>query len=314
MGAAFGQTPSPTYAQDLSKVPELTVQEVQKSASNGQYQIGDRIPLSIEIKSIQAEPGETISLKPVDETTKLEDLGWYIDPSTQFLGGNFRFLVSPIQTGRMSLPPLFVLKSDQTIIGKTSPYVIQVTGPSESESKTAELIDPSKISLATRYWILFGLMTVMLVGGVFYGIRKYRSLRKKELPPALPTVPVDPEHVVALKKIEALYGQYPYSIENLKPLSFGISEILKEFFARRFKVGSLESTSDEMIELLRREAISGENLREIQVLFQDLDLVKFTKRENYSHFDEDKYLNFKIKSNLIIQKWALRRHSSEGSS
>jgi hypothetical protein len=60
-----------------------------------------------------------------------------------------------------------------------------------------------------------------------------------------------------------------------------------------------------MIELLRREAISGESLREIQVLFQDLDLVKFTKVENYSHFDSAKYQDFKVKSQLIIQKWTL---------
>jgi hypothetical protein len=309
--ALAAEAPAPSATPDISRLPEFTIQEVQKNAANGQYQIGDRIPLSIEIKSDQADAGEALSLKLPDDNEKLEDLGWYIDPSTQSLGTSFRFLVSPIQTGRMTLPTLLIMKADNIAIGKTTPYVIQVSGPTEKDAKEAELIDPSSIGLAAKYWVLFSAIGIAVLGLLFYGIRKFIKSRQKDGGISVPVRHRDPDHVLALKKIEALYAEHAYSLENLKPVGFGVSEILKEFFENRFKVEALESTTDEMVELLRKEAISGESLREIQLLFQDLDLVKFTKRENYSHFDEQKYLDFKVKANHIIQKWALRQHSSE---
>ena len=188
--------------------------------------------------------------------------------------------------------------------------MIQVSGPEGDKTKPAELIDPSVIGLPTKYWILFSVLGLGVILGLGYFIRKALKGRKKPNAP-LPKIQLDPPHVMAMKKIDALYRKYTYDRENLKPVSFGVSEILKEFFSERFKVDAREATSDEMIELLRREAIQGENLREIQLLFSDLDLVKFTKNESYSHFDEDKYNEFKVKANLIIQKWALRVHSSE---
>ena len=310
---ALGQTPEPTSTpEDLSRLPDFQVQEIQKSASNGQYQIGDRIPLAVEIKADNVESGESLNLKLPEGTTKLEDLGWYLDPSTQFVGRSFRFLAAPIQTGKLTLPVLLVMKANDVAIGKTTPYTIQVSGPAEAKDKQgAELIDPSSVGLAAKYWILFSLAGVAILALIGLGIRKYLKTRTKAKPTVVPVVVHDPLHITAMKKIDNLYRTYPFTLDNLKPISFGVSEILKEFFSKRFQVEAQESTTDEMIELLRKQALSGENLREIQTLFSDLDLVKFTKSENYTHFDEDKYNEFKVKANLIIQKWAVRVHQSE---
>ncbi len=308
---AEAQSPSPSSTPDLSRLPDFQVQEIQKNQNN-QYQIGDRIPLSVEISSDGVESGETLSLKIPEGSGKLEDMGWYVDPSTQFVGRSFRFLAAPIQTGKLTLPVLLVMKSNDVAIGKTTPYTIQVIGPAEQKEKQgAELIDPSSIGLATKYWILFSVIGVLIAGLLIYGIKKYLKKRSKVKPTEVPIVIQDPPHVTAMKKIDNLYRAHPFTRENLKPVTFGVSEILKEFFSKRFQVDAQESTTDEMIELLRHQALTGENLREIQTLFQDLDLVKFTKSENYTHFDEDKYNEFKVKANLIIQKWAIRTHQSE---
>ncbi len=304
LGAA---DPTPTGTPfDLSSVKQLTLHEAQKNATKNQYQIGDRIPLLIEIESTAADTGEALSLKTPEGSSKLEDQGWYVDPSTQFLSGVFRFIVSPIQTGNLTLPTLLVTKSDGTTIGRTTPFTIQVSGPNEKEAKPPELIEPGSVSLPTKYWILFSAIGLLLLSGAIYLLLRVLKKRKIQKPKEIPVQPIEPDHVISLRKVAELYQQYPYSIENLKPVCFGLSEILKDYFSTRFKIDASESTTDEMLALLKKESVGQESLQEIQKLFQELDLVKFTKSENYLTFDEAQYQDVKIRAQTIIQKWALQ--------
>ena len=295
-------TSSPT--PDLTSVPQLALQEATKNAAKN-YQIGDRINLLAEIKASGLENGAHLSLKLPEGSSKLEDQGWYIDPSSQYLNGSFHFIASPIQTGSLTLPTLLVVNDDGLTLGRTSPYSVQVTGPEKKDNAKAELLEITQSSLPGKYWVLLMAFILAIVAGGAYGVSRYLKTRRKK-PTSIPQPVVEADHVIAFRKINNLYQTYSYDLENLKPLSFGISETLKEFFSRRFNIDATEATSDEMLELLRREAITGENLREIQILFQDLDLVKFTKTENYSHFDALKYQEIKVKSQLIVQKWTLQ--------
>ena len=298
-------SPTPTATPDLASIPQLPLQEAQKNGAKS-YQIGDRINLLVEINSPNVENGEHLSLRLPEGGSKLEDQGWYIDPSSQFLGGSFRFIVSPIQTGTLTLPTLLISKDDQNVIGRTAAYTIQVTGPEKKEGAEAPgLLDVTHTPLPPKYWVLFSILALLIMGAVSYFVYRYYKTRRKK-PDYIPTTVAELDHVRALRKINELYSEFSYSLDHLKPIAFGVSETLKEFFSRRFKIDASEATTDEMIELLRKEAISGENLRDIQLLFQDLDLIKFTKVENYSHFDEARYLEFKVKAQLIIQKWILQ--------
>lgn len=300
-----GLTAGPT--PDLTQIPVTQLQEVQKN-STGSNQIGDRINLLAEIKTPGLENGEHLALKLPEGSSKLEDQGWYIDPSNQFLTGTFRFIVSPIQTGTLILPTLLIVKDDQTVVGRTSPFTVKVAELDKKEQAKPELLDIATSSLPAKYWVLIALVSIALMVLISYWIYRYQKFKRKK-PPLLPKVRNDADHVLALRKIEALYQKYPYEVENLKPVAFGVSETLKEFFSKRFKIDASEATTDEMLALLRKESVSNDNLREIQNLFLDLDLVKFTKSEHYRNFDEGKYSDFKLKAQLIVQKWAVHPHS-----
>jgi hypothetical protein len=300
-GAEASASASPTATPDLSQVSLLPLSEAQKNP-NKTYQIGDRISLLVEMKGNLVENGDKLSLKLPDGSSKLEEQGWYVDPSTQYLNGIFRFIASPIQTGSLTLPTLLITKEDQTIVGRTATFSIQVTGPEKKDNP--ELIEIASSSLPTKYWVLFSFLALIVMGLVSYGVYRFLKNRRKK-PKFLPDAPVELDHLRAIRKIDSFYQDFPYRIDNLKPVAFGVSETLKEFFSSRFKIDATEATTDEMIELLRKEAIANENLREIQLLFQDLDLVKFTKSENYGHFDESKYFELKLKAQAIIHKWKL---------
>ncbi len=258
-----------------------------------------------DLKSGPGGAGEVITLKPMDEKTAIEDQGWYLVQGTLNQNGILRFIASPLKTGSLTLPPLLIIGSEGRALGRTASLSIVVEGPSADPNEKPEFIDAMPLPLPGRYWFYLALMTIGigLLGRYFY----LRFLKNRSPPKVLqtPLPPTEPDHVLALRKIDDLYIRHPYSPENLKVVSFGLSEIIKEYFSKRFKIEALESTTDEMIMLLRREALNGEQLRAIQVLFTELDLFKFTKIEDYPPVTDETHVNLKVKATLIIQKWAI---------
>lgn len=290
----------------LLSLPQVELKVVQKNANGDRYQIGDRIPLFVELTSELIQGQTTFSIKPPEGGSKIEDQGWYVDPQTLLISNNLQFVVSPIQTGKLTLPTLLILKEDKTPIARTSPFVIQVSGPdAKPQKEPSELIGPIEISLPLKYWLTLGGISLALALLSIYFVRRYLRRKRKAKPIILPTKKAQPEHLVAFQALDALYQKYPYSNENLKPVAFGISEILKQFFSNRFKIDANESTTDEMLALLRRESIPSDQLRDVQALFQELDLIKFTKQESYS-FSEQHYYEFKVKAQSLVQRWAIR--------
>jgi hypothetical protein len=289
---------------DISALPELEIHFVQKNGEGDHYQIGDRITLYVELLPTLAGDSKEFSFAVPEGSSSLADQGWYVDPTSQFLANNLSFVVSPIQIGKLILPTLLLAKDDKTAIARTHSITIQVTGP-EKKEKESKLIDILAIPLATKYVILFSALALLLAGLIAWALVRYLKNKKMnhKIPPA-PVVKKEADHVIAFRSLENLYKKYPYSEQNLKPLTFGISEVLKEYFSARFEVDAKESTTDEMLALLRTEAVPQDGLKEIRALFQELDLVKFTKVNDAVHVSETTYQEYKVKAQGIIQRWA----------
>jgi hypothetical protein len=288
-----------------SSLPEVVISESGAYSSSRKPKIGDRITFQADLKSGPGLSGQIITLKPRDQGTELEGLGWYLVQGTLNQNGLVRFIASPLKAGDLILPPLVIVGSEGKEIAITSPFSLSVEGPVANPDEKPQLIEVVALSLPLRYWIYLG---VVLMGLGFLSRKLYllyKRNRKPSAPLSAPPPPPEPDHILALRKIDELYIRHPFSAENLKVVSFGVSEIIKEFFSKRFKIDALESTTDEMIMLLRREALSGDQLRAIQLLFQELDQFKFTKTEDYPPVYEETHANLKVKATLIIQKWAL---------
>jgi hypothetical protein len=289
----------------LASLPEVELKVVQKNANGNQYQIGDRIPLFVELKPEWIQEQTSLTVKPPEGGSKIEDQGWYIDPQTLLISNNLQFVVSPIQTGKLTLPTLIISKEDKTPIARTSAFSIQVSGPGEKKGES-ELLEPINVALATKYWVMLGLIFVLIAGLATYFIRRHLQNKRLNKPVVIPVVKKEPEHVIAMQALDQLYKKYPYSSDHLKPVAFGVSEILKHFFSARFRIDASEATTDEMVALLRNESLPSDSLREVLSLFQDLDLIKFTKGQEAHHFNEQHYIEFKVKAQSLIQKWANR--------
>lgn len=91
-----------------------------------------------------------------------------------------------------------------------------------------------------------------------------------------PAPPPRPPHEIAMEKLDRLGASIADGVE-LRPLVFTLSEIVREYLGGRYHFDSLELTTDELVEELRRRAGRGLVLGEVAGYLAALDLVKFAK-------------------------------------
>jgi hypothetical protein len=295
---ALGQT------VDITTLPEAPVRAITRT-NGDQVQLGDRIPLNVELRPEWIKGDAQFKLTVPEGSSKLTELGWYLDPSTLWVGGSVRIIVSPLKAGRQTLPTLVIYSKDQDFvaIARTQPVSLNVIAPEKAAQSKAELLDPETIALPGKY-IFIGIVGLLaLAAAIWYGLKRFK--RKSKPVTQMPPVKIDePEHVIALKRLETLFGNHPHHPDSAKPIAFGVSEILKDFFSKRFKIEAAESTTSEMLGRLRSIGMSTPELREISEFFDDLDEVKFLKQEHVGPYSMERHQRFKVKSMAIVHRWA----------
>jgi hypothetical protein len=268
--------------------------------------VGDRIQLNVRVPLELSQELRSVLLKNPDEKNSLDQAGWYLDPSPQMINGNLRFIISPIKTGKLTLPELLILKADNQAIAKSGSLSFEVAELSASPTSPPELLETISISLPLKFVIIGILLILVAIALVYWAYNKFFKNNSKQLVSAEIKLPPTPDHVIALRELNLLYDQNPYSNEHLKPIAFGISQILKNFFSSRFKIDAKESTTDEMMVLLRQESLTDQDLKKIIQLFKNLDLIKFTELAHHQHFQKSDYLEFKEQTRVLIESWAIK--------
>jgi hypothetical protein len=281
-------------------LPEASVAEVNRNANGNQYQIGDRITLEARIPSGLLEPGESIRMS---EDSEKENPQWLLDPYPELLQGSVRFIVAPVQTGDLELPKLRIVSEGRGPVAVTGAYRIRVSGPTTEPGKSPELFPVLEVALSWTHRILLVIFALLLAMAAFLLYRRIRRQRPSAPGVSVPSAPVETPDEIAIRRIETLFREHPYSRLALKPVCFGCSEILKDFFSSRFKVEASESTTREMLSLLTSAGVESDSLREIETLFTTLDLVKFTREENFAHLNEVDFASLRTGALLIISRW-----------
>jgi hypothetical protein len=281
-------------------LPEAPVAEVNRNANGNQYQIGDRITLEARVPSGLLEAGDAVGMS---EDSGKESSQWLLDPYPELVQGSVRFIVAPVQTGDLELPKLKITRGDRGPVAVTGAYRIQVSGPAAEPGKNPELLPVLEITLSWTLRILLVVLVLLLALVVVLLYRRFRQRKPALHATPVPAAPHETPDEIAVRRIEALFRDQPYSLVALKPVCFGCSEILKDFFSARFKVDASESTTREMLGLLTGAGIEREPLREIETLFSTLDLVKFTREENFKHLNEVDYASLRTGALLIISRW-----------
>jgi len=86
-----------------------------------------------------------------------------------------------------------------------------------------------------------------------------------------------PPHKIAYKKLGKLESEKIWQSGNIKEFHSRITEIIREYFEKRFGFNSLEMTTDETLNELRNKNIDEDVIGIVRKFLENADMVKFAK-------------------------------------
>jgi len=213
---------------------------------------------------------------------------------------SFIFGLSIYKTGKFKIP---ALKFKTTKNGKEDTITIppkEITVISVlKNSKDLKLKDIKPVAVITeKTYIPFYAATGILLLAILYFLFKKQKNKK-------PTDKITiekklPAHETAYKKLSELMQKELIKKGKLKDFAFELSEIIREFLGERYKFDSIELTSDELINYLKKEpSFNREYLTVINNFLEDTDIIKFSKIETeVKELENLTKLAFKIVNDL----------------
>jgi hypothetical protein len=125
------------------------------------------------------------------------------------------------------------------------------------------------------------LLALLLAGvGVagYYLITYLQNRKREEQGNDVITEPLRPAEEVALEKLDAIKEKKIWQQGQVKEYHTQLTDVVREYIARRFDVSSVEQTSDETLRDIRPLLIERKDLYEqLRKMLTLADLVKFAK-------------------------------------
>lgn len=277
----------------LSQIPEDRRPTI-KSWVEGDEKValGHTVTYRVQIRRKRGDkihlPADTgfggLELTSKDLRTAPTDDGWVLDDYTMEL-----LALTP---GEDTIPALTfggVLESGEVVKLSTAPTPVTVTDP----TRGAESDEPRDIAPVvdvyqddyTLLWVLGALAVIALVALlVRYLVKNWDRFHPRG--PLAPPPPRPPEQV-ALEKLDDLRdGGLPGSGAK-KVWYIDLSEIMREYVGNRYGFDGLESTTEEIVRVMRGKKTAGLTQAELFSFLNDCDMVKFAKYETDEREDQE---------------------------
>lgn len=241
--------------------------------------IGDPIVYSVtsrrDPKATLASPvnipvGEPFEVKKVEDFRRNED-GRRVEGK--------RLTLTCFRLGDFVLAPASVAyRAADGSSGTAAAAKIYISVVSAQKGPPGQDIRPVKgvLAIAFKYGrliagVLLGMAVTLLA--LLLVLRRLQKKKPEELAPRSLLTPEDE----ALRGLHALFDSALLRQGRFRDYFFSLSEILRAYFEKRFLIFAAESTTDELIGLLKQKELERELVAQIQELLQAADLAKFAK-------------------------------------
>ena len=234
-------------------------------------EVGEQVQLPV--LSEELIPGIEIVDKTIIDTAMLND------GRVQY---NQYVTLTSFEDSLFYIAPLPFVSGDDTVWSES--LMLNVVQPFEMDSTDMAITDIKGIYKAPIWWwgILRWVLLALAIAGIgvggYYLITYLQSRARKSEDEVLPAEPLRPAEEVALEKLDAIREQKIWQAGQVKEYHTQLTDVVREYIARRFDVSSVEQTSDETLRamrgLLSDKKELYESLREMLTL---ADLVKFAK-------------------------------------
>lgn len=268
---------NPAMAQD--KENSLTVNV---ALDTNVIAIGDQINLNL---SINQPKGVSVNF-PVftDSITKNIEVirQWPID-TTKNKDGSFkvnkRYLITSFDGGVHKIPP-FVFKLNGAEINNIIRTDTLQLGVRSFEIDTTKANFDISMPIHTPIsfaeiapWAGGGLLLILIIFAAYYFYRRY----KHNKPLFKAEIPVEPAHVIALRKLEEIDAQKLWQAGKIKKYHSDLTDAVRNYLDERFNLDTIESTTDETMNAISEDIMPKDLISDLKVILERADLAKFAK-------------------------------------
>jgi hypothetical protein len=194
-----------------------------------------------------------------------------------------KYLITSFDSGLYQVPPVIVeMKNENGLKRFYSDYsrleVLRVKiAPADTTAKIYDIIKPYRAPVTVGE-ILPWILLVAIIGILAWAI--VRFIRKFIRPDTgMETViNPDPAHVIAFRELEKLKEEQLWQKGAIKTYYTRLTEILRQYLENRFRVFSLELTTDETLDSLIKTGFKKDgSYKQLKTVLTGADLVKFAK-------------------------------------
>ena len=123
-----------------------------------------------------------------------------------------------------------------------------------------------------------------------WALFRYLKKRGATLGGLFAPAPALPPHVEAIQALEELHNRKLWQNNRHKQYYSGLTDILRSYIARRWEVGAMEMTTDEILGALRPLDLPDKARMDLTAILREGDLVKFAKATPDAETNENAYL------------------------
>jgi hypothetical protein len=186
-----------------------------------------------------------------------------------------------------SIPIQFTRKGDTTkYFAKTSPIPITVGGIAVDTTQDIRDVKPPMSVPITFADVLPYLLVAVGIAGAFWLVR-YIVRKRKKGEPLIPEAPPRPADEMALEALHALESEKLWQREKVKEYHSQLTDIVRTYIERRFKILAMESTSDEILSGFTDGMIEKNLKEDLKTVLFRADLVKFAKAKPIAQENEE---------------------------
>jgi hypothetical protein len=283
-GLAQAQTDG---GDETAATPDPDAPTVGASLDKTEAFVGDRLTLTV---SAVAKAGVAVTLPPKLALGKLEVLDRAdSDRQGRDLGDGrraHRFIlgVAAYEVGELELPALplsYINPRGEVRSVETAPVSLRIRALVADDERQPEvqpprpprsaLVEDKRVMRALRWGgaALGGALALLVMG---LALRRVSRRAAVEAAVAAPTRP--PEEV-ALERLQALRAAGRFSVDEYRPFTFEVAEVVRAYLGARYGFDSLELTTTELLAELTARAPEVAGGEAVGRFLADTDLVKF---------------------------------------
>ncbi|TND08127.1 MAG: hypothetical protein FD123_2521 [Bacteroidetes bacterium] len=217
--------------------------------------------------------------------TMLRDTGALVYEQTRSI------LITSYDSGFYAIPPFTFVVNDDTI--ESEALLLQVN---TVKVDTTKAIADIKAPLAVpegpedRSWIMWlcisGGVVILLTLFILWAVRR----RKKEIAVTPPPPPI-PLHESILRRLEEIRAKNLWQTGQYKLYQSEITDTIRDYIEKRFRVPALEQTTDEILRSFRSLPVDEQSKQRLRQMLLLADMVKFAKEIPLPHENEMSFEN-----------------------